>query len=110
MRRFGGLLALLIACAPAAPAAQTRDGLARARQLYNQRKFEAAVLAADQARSQAGLAASADLIAARAFLERFRESAAPDDLSQARQRLRRLDPLRFLPRERVEFVVGLGEA
>ena len=109
MRRYGGLAALLIALAPAEAVAQNSDGLARARQLYNQRKFQAAVLAADEARSQPGRAASADLIAARAFLERFRESAAADDLSQARQRLRRLDPLRFLPRERVEYIVGLGE-
>ena len=53
---------------------------------------------------------SADLIAARALLERYRLSAAPDDLVQARERLRQLTPDRFVDRERLEFVIGLGEA
>jgi hypothetical protein len=50
------------------------------------------------------------LIAARALLERYRLSAAPDDLVQARERLRQLTPDRFVDRERLEFVIGLGEA
>jgi hypothetical protein len=33
-----------------------------------------------------------------------------DDLTNARERLRRLDPQRLAPRERVEYIVGLGEA
>jgi thioredoxin-like negative regulator of GroEL len=49
------------------------------------------------------------LIAARAYLERFRDSAASDDLTNARERLRRLDPRRLPSRERVELIVGLGE-
>ena len=42
-------------------------------------EFEAAVSAAEEARSPER-ADSADLIAARAYLERFRESVGPDDL------------------------------
>src|SRR5262249_34581708 len=53
---------------------------------------------------------SADLIAARALLERFRESAAAADLDGARERLRRIDARRFSAGERYEFLVGLGEA
>jgi hypothetical protein len=86
------------------------DPLARARQLYNQRQFDAAIEAAEQARQMPALADGADLIAARAYLERFRSSAAPDDLSAARERLRRLNPEQFPPRERTEYIVGLGEA
>jgi hypothetical protein len=52
---------------------------------------------------------SADLIAARAYLERFRIDEDPDDLVQARVRLRRLDPSKFTSSERFEFIVGLGE-
>src|SRR6266516_2486621 len=52
----------------------------------------------------------ADLVAARAYLERFRASEASDDLTNARERLRRLDPQKLAPRERVEYIVGLGEA
>ena len=101
------LLAPLLAIATTARAAE--DPLARARLLYNQRQFEAAVSAAERARSTPGHADAADLVAARAYLERYRESAAADDLVNARDRLRRLDPLRFAPGERDEYIVGLGE-
>jgi hypothetical protein len=100
-------------------AADPPDPLAEARALYNQGDFDGAVVAAerarlvparpDQGRPVLGRMDSADLIAARAYLERFRASAAADDLANARWRLSRLDPLRFTPRERVEFIVGLGE-
>src|SRR5438552_6863819 len=93
-----------------APAWAADDPLLRARLLYNQRKFEAAVSAADQARLTPARADAADLVAARAYLERFRTSAAADDLVHARERLRRLDPEKFAGRERVEYIVGLGEA
>jgi hypothetical protein len=86
------------------------DPLVLARTLYNERQFEAAVSAAEAARLIAGRADSADLIAARAYLERFRQSEATDDLTNARERLRRLDPQRLAPRERDELIVGLGEA
>jgi hypothetical protein len=89
--------------------AQVADPLGEARLLYNQQKFDAAIGAAEQARLTPSNSDGADLIAARAYLERFRESGATDDLTNARERLRRLDPARFNPQERVEFVVGLGE-
>jgi hypothetical protein len=106
MRRV--ILLVFFASATLAGAAD-RDPLARARALYNQRQFEAAITAADQARVAPARADSADLVAARAYLERFRESAAPDDLTHARERFRRLDPQRLDDRERVELLVGLGE-
>jgi hypothetical protein len=109
MRQFGWPLAFLIAFDATAMAADEHDPLVLARLLYNQRDFQGAVAAADQARLNLAGAASADLIAARAYLERFRESAAADDLTSARERLRRVDPQRFGPRERVEYIVGLGE-
>jgi hypothetical protein len=99
-------LGLLIVAAGATAA---DDPLARARLLYNQRQFVDAINAAEQARHLATRADSADLIAARAYLERYRESSASDDLTNARDRLRRLDPQRLIPRERTEYVVGLGE-
>jgi len=94
----------------AAPALAADDPLTRARLLYNQRQFEEAVSAAEQARQLPAHADLADLVAARAYLERFRESAAAGDLANARDRLSRLDPAKFPPRERAEYIVGLGEA
>ena len=110
VRPVGLTIALLVALAASAFAAGQADPLARARLLYNQRQFLAAVGAAEQARLVPSRADSADLIAARAYLERFRESASSDDLTSARERLRRLDPQRLSSSERVEFIVGLGEA
>ena len=86
------------------------DPLVRARSLYNEGQFDAAIAAADQARLTPARADAADLVAARAYLERFRASAAPADLASARDRLRRLDAQRFPARERAEYIVGLGEA
>src|SRR5215470_37423 len=97
----------LLLLAGAARAAD--EPLARARLLYNQRQFVDAINAAEQARHNPARADSADLIAARAYLERYRDSAASDDLTNARERLRRLNPERFGPRERTEYIVGLGE-
>ncbi len=85
------------------------DPLARARLLYNQGQFDGAVSAAEQARLTPARADAADLVAARAYLERFRATAAPDDATNARDRLRRIDPQRFPPRERLEYIVGLGQ-
>jgi hypothetical protein len=85
------------------------DPLVQARLLYNERKFEAAVSAAEQARLTPARADAADLVAARAYLERYRDSAASVDLTNARERLRRIVPTKFEPRERVEYIVGLGE-
>ena len=107
MGRLTPAMALLMLAS--VPARAADDPLARARALYNQRQFQAALSAAEQARLTPARADAADLVAARAYLERYRESAASDDLTSARDRLRRLDPARLAPRERVEYVVGLGE-
>src|SRR5437868_488196 len=106
MRRVVTAVAVLLAVARPSFA---DDPLARARALYNQKQFEAAVTAAEQARVVPARADAADLVAARAYLERFRASSASDDLTNARDRLRRIDPQRFAARERSEYVVGLGQ-
>jgi hypothetical protein len=109
MHRWASLLILLAALA-ATLAGQQPDPLARARLLYNERDLAGAIEAATEARGMPGRADSADLVAARAFLERYRESAAESDLQDARVRLRRLNPARFDSQERSEFIIGLGAA
>jgi hypothetical protein len=108
MRRLAVSAALVLLSS--APARAADDPLARARLLYNQGQFEAAINAAELARQTPSRADAADLVAARAYLERFRASDAADDLINARDRLRRIDPQRFASTERAEYVVGLGEA
>src|SRR5215467_1659571 len=102
------IVVVVLLCAAARPA-RADDPLARARLLYNQKQFDEAVEAAEQARQMPARADAADLVAARAYLERYRTSSASDDLTNARDRLSRIDPQRFAPRERMEYVVGLGE-
>jgi hypothetical protein len=108
MRRAGLLVWLLALGAPAA--AQPPDALSLARALYNQRDYDGAIAAADEGGLLPGRSDDADLIAARAYLERHRQTAAEDDLAHARERLRRIDPDGFDPDERAEYVVGLGAA
>lgn len=102
------LLGLLVFAGLGGAADAADDPLARARQLYNERRFELAVQAAEEARTP-DRTDSVDLIVARASLERFRESASDDDLTTARERLRRLNPERLNTGERTEYLVGLGE-
>jgi hypothetical protein len=91
-------------------AADKVDPIAKARALYNERNFEGAVAAAEEAkRLQPARADSADLIASRALLEHYRMSGQTDDLSNARTRLRSLSADRLDTGERTEWVVGLGE-
>jgi hypothetical protein len=100
------MLALL--CGPPSTVLGADEPLARARQLYNERRFELAVQAADEARTPEKMD-SADLIAGRALLQKFRESRADTDLGGARERLRRLNPGRLSPTEQIEYLVGLGQ-
>ena len=93
-----------------AGAADRKDPLDRARQFYNTGQFDAAIAAAEEARRLPDRADSADLIAARAYLERSRENPSSDDLASARERLLRINPQKFSARERIELLVGYGEA
>jgi hypothetical protein len=109
MRVVVMVLLALVAAAGSAAAADPKDPLARARLRYNEGDWAAAVAAAEEARLVPGQADRADLIAARALLEQYRQSAAIDDLTAARDRLRRVNPERFNDIERRELVVGLGQ-
>jgi hypothetical protein len=110
MRSLRWAAAFTCLAATLVSAAEPKDPLARARLLYNDRQFDAAVAAAEEGRRVPERADSADLIAARAYLERFRASAVRDDLTAARDRLRRINPGRLAARERTELIIGLGEA
>jgi hypothetical protein len=109
MCRIGLLAALLTALALPA-AAQHVDVLTEARRLYNERDFDGAIAAAEAGRSDAGQMDASDLIAARAYLERYRQTAADEDLASARIRLRRINPRQLDAREQTELGVGLGTA
>jgi len=92
-----------------AVAAAPQDALVRARQLYNQKQYEAAMAAARDARRRPDLADAAGLVLARAHLERYRTSADAADLAAAREVLAGIDTGRLVPRDRRDLTIGLGE-
>jgi tetratricopeptide (TPR) repeat protein len=93
-------------------AADQKDPLTRAHQLYNQHQYDEAITAASEARRTPALADAAAVVLARAYLERYRNTPAPnaDDLAMAREALKAVDAAKLTPRDHVELLIGLGES
>ena len=85
------------------------DPLLEARRLYNQGQYDEAARVIREAALSGVAADRGRLILGRIHLERYRRSADPQDLADARMALRAADVRALDPRERVELVVGLGE-
>jgi hypothetical protein len=105
------VLVVLVALAAAGPAVAARkpDPLTAARQFYNLAQYDQAIDAAREAATRPASMSPARLIMGRSRLERFRKTAVPRDLDDARADLRAVDPSALDPRERIELQVGLGE-
>ena len=103
------LSAVLVLCV-ASPVAAQRADLAKARTLYNQRQFDAAIEAAAEAQKVQTTADAATVVLARAHLERYRERANPEDLSAARVALGTVRTTNLDARDNVDFLMALGEA
>jgi len=88
----------------------TRADLARARTLYNQRQFDAAIAAALVAQKTPATLDSATVVLARSHLERYRERANPADLSAARTALGTVRVTSLDARDNIDFLMALGEA
>jgi tetratricopeptide (TPR) repeat protein len=86
------------------------DPLAEARRLYNLGQYDNAAKMAREAIKLTPTAESARLVLGRIYLERFRQSAEAEDLAQASQALRMVNPQGLDRRERTEWTIGLGEA
>jgi hypothetical protein len=97
-----------VALAQRQPAAPPPDPLAPARLHYNEGRFEEAIQAATAVETEVG--APATLIIGRAGLERFRTTADAAQLAAARTALSHVDAARLSARDRLDLVVGLGEA
>ncbi len=89
--------------------AAPQNPLARARELYNQQQYDAAIAAAREARAQPELADAAAVVLGRAHLERYRNGSQAPDLAAARESLVAVDTGRLVARDRSELLVGLGE-
>jgi tetratricopeptide (TPR) repeat protein len=101
-------MALLVVVA--APTAAHRADLARARSLYNDRQFDQAIEAATAARQTPETQDLAAVVLARAHLERYRERVDPADLGAAREALGAVRATVLEPRDRLEYLVALGQA
>jgi hypothetical protein len=114
LRLAAPVLTWLLAASPSPAAAQRQasavpvDPLASARQMYNDGRFEEAIQAAKAVEPEVG--APATLIVARAGLERYRTTADATELAAARAALSQVDASRLSARDRLDLVVGLGEA
>lgn len=97
---------VLLGAASAAPP----DALAQARQHYNLGQYDAAIELAAKAKAAGGQVDAVNLVLARSSLERYRVRADRVDLDHAREALNEIRPENLLPRERTEFVIGLGES
>ena len=93
---------LLLGAAPPNP-------LVRARELYNQQQYDAAITAAREAQARPDLAQPAAVVLGRAHLERYRSVSDPADLAAARESLVAVDTARLTARDRLELLIGLGE-
>jgi hypothetical protein len=84
--------------------------------LYNEGRFDAAIEAAERAGQDPQYADEAHLIAARSHLELLRDvellagGPSTDGLKQARMLLSRVNPDRLDASERVDLLVGFGQA
>lgn len=105
LRVVAALLAMWVGSASAQPG---RDELLRARQFYNERKFDEAIAAADLARKGPDTADAAGVVLARSHLERYRQVADPADLVAARAALGAIAVEHLGTPDRAEYLIALG--
>lgn len=110
LRRPTALVVLACIVLPAIGLEGRQADLARARTLYNERRFDEAIEAAGAARTNPASADAAAIVEARAHLERYRERADPSDLSAARGALSSVHANNLNQRDRLEFLLGLGQS
>ena len=103
-------LSVLLVLLFAGPAVAQRADLAKARTLYNERQFDAAIDAALAAQKAAEIADPVTVVLARAYLERYRQNANPEDLSDARAALGTVRVSNLDMRDHIDFLMALGEA
>jgi len=107
MRRYTALLVLLTIAAAAPPA--RADGLVEARAAYNNGDYDAAIAAARAALVDPKSATEARVVLGRALVERYRQSASPEDLADARVALLEAATAPLPQPLRTEWLVGSAE-
>ena len=101
-------LSFLLAGSSQALAAEP-PALAKARALYNSGSYDDAIESAMLVRGDRQFGDAAALVIARAHLERYRESAALQDLAMAREALSGIRRAALSARDQVDLLIGLGQ-
>ena len=108
MRRFRRLPALALILLTTT-AARPRDQLSRARRLYNDGQYDAAIDIASSVAKTPDLCDAAELVLARASLERFRTTGDAGDRQAAGQALKQVRAAALSDDDRVELLIAMGE-
>ncbi len=90
--------------------ARGQSGVDFARQLYNQGRYDQAIVAAARLRALPSAADAANLVLGRAHLERYRKTADRAEFVAGREALRDIRPSQLGPRDRLDYLIGLGES
>jgi hypothetical protein len=109
MVRLVSFLAVALLLSAASPAHAEPPALAKARMLYNAGSYDEAIAAASEVHA-AEWVATAQLVIARAHLDRYRRSSQEEDLVAGRQALTMVANTALMPRDRVDLLIGLGES
>jgi len=104
-RRLPALAFILLMLTAASP----RDRLSRARELYNQGKYDAAIDEAAAVVRTPDLCDGAELVVARASLERFRATHEASDRQAAGDALKQVRASALSDDDRVELLIAMGE-
>lgn len=104
------LALLLLGWVSAVASAAEPPGLAKARAAYNAQDFGGAIAAAASVRLQPEWADAAALVMGRSHIERYRRTSDPSDLVSGREILGSIRSAALSPRDRVDHIVGLGQA
>jgi tetratricopeptide (TPR) repeat protein len=91
-----------------AVASAQREDLARARTLFNERRYDEAIAAAEAARKSPETTDAAAIVLARAYLERYRQVADPADLGAARAALGSANVEKLGTPDRAEYLIAIG--
>ncbi|MBM3777332.1 MAG: hypothetical protein FJW23_03705 [Acidimicrobiia bacterium] len=102
------LLGLLLVAVGTAEG-QAQSALARAKEAYNAAQYDVAIAAAAEARQDPRVADVAAVVLARAYVERRRAGGVVEDIAAAREALRGVVPARLQPRDRVDWMVAVGQ-
>lgn len=110
--QHAALIALTLGSVPVfAQTHRTPDELAQARDAYNEQRYSDAIRLATDAAGTPAQKAAADVVLARAYLERYRQTSVVADLDQARVVLQQtIDAASLDARDRVELLVAYGQS